>query len=183
VGRVTILAWLFAALICGMALGEGEETDTKTKGRPSVTVPSAPPPSVSGVLESDPSTVRVAVPADEPVRPILKRRELSLKQARELGLSLPNLVAVAKELRAEGEIDDSTSRAEKVAAITVRLHDKNPQAFSLGNVDWDAVFEFIDRLMGLIEKIMGRATAMTNDGCGAIEIASWSSHQLDRVQL
>jgi hypothetical protein len=152
VGRVKVLAvWLLAALVIGVAYGEGEDDDKKAKSRPAVTVPAAPPPPVSG----EAATVRIAT---EPgVRPgLLQRRELSFKQRRDLGLDIKNLVAIAKELLADGEIDDSSSRSDKAAAILARLHDKNPQAFSLGDIDWDALLDFIERLIGLIEKIMGR---------------------------
>lgn len=88
-------------------------------------------------------------PATSPIR-----RELSLRQLRDMGLTVEAIRDTLKELQDEGEIEPDMSRAEKSAAILVRLHDKNPQAFSFDSLD--RLLSFIERLIGIIERFAGR---------------------------
>lgn len=83
------------------------------------------------------------------------RRDLSFRQRRELGLTIANLAEIAKELKAEGEIDKDTPRSEVAAAIAVRLEAKNPAAFKgAAAIDLDSIIAFIERLLPLILKLI-----------------------------
>jgi len=73
---------------------------------------------------------------------------LSIKDRRELGLTVMNLSLIIKELRASGEIDSETSNAEMAAAVAVNLAGKHPEL--AGRVDWDVIISFIERLMPLV---------------------------------
>lgn len=81
------------------------------------------------------------------------RRELTLRERREMGLTVLNIAQVARELKQSGDIDAQTSQAEIAAAIAIKLESKNPQAFGAG-VDWDAILAFIERLLPLILKLI-----------------------------
>lgn len=79
------------------------------------------------------------------------RRELTIRQRREMGLNLASLIAVAKELKSDGQIDRDTPKSEVAAAIAVRLQSKNAAAFSsVGEQGWEDILALIEQLLPLI---------------------------------
>jgi hypothetical protein len=78
------------------------------------------------------------------------RRELTLRQTRELGLTLHNMASSYRELKAAGEIDDQSSEAETASAIAVHIASKNKAAFSNASLNWDAILAFISKWLPII---------------------------------
>lgn len=84
------------------------------------------------------------------------KRDLTVKERRSLGITLPNLVAIGTELKSDGEIDNSTPSAEVAAAIVVRLKSKTPTVFKGMPVnDWQAVLSLIERQSPIIVDLLG----------------------------
>lgn len=84
------------------------------------------------------------------------RRSLSIREARELGVTLASVRSCVQELREQGEIDETTSRAEIAALVTDRLMEKNQEAFAASaGLDWEAILAFIERLLPLILRLLG----------------------------
>jgi hypothetical protein len=77
-------------------------------------------------------------------------RGLTLRQRREIGLTLRNCIRVARGLNRDDELSDDPDIA--AGQIAVALAGENPQAFV--GVDWDAILEFIEKLIPLIMKII-----------------------------
>jgi hypothetical protein len=93
--------------------------------------------------------------ASAPTAKVAARRELTLRQRREMGLTLSNLAEIAKELKAEGEIDKDTPHAEGAALIASRLESKSPKSFAGSSAfDWQAILDLIERLMPFIMRLI-----------------------------
>ena len=75
---------------------------------------------------------------------------LTIRQRREMGLTLVNVRRVAKGLLDSGEISRDTPREEIAAAVLESLVSENPKAFADPGVDWDALLSFIERLLGIL---------------------------------
>ena len=91
------------------------------------------------------------------------------KQRREMGLTFRNIRRVMAEMQAAGELQDK-DRATIAVEVMGRLVDENPKAFQdaggIEDWDWDAILEFIEKLIPLIMQIIAMfsdATAMPLD--------------------
>jgi len=116
-----------------------------------------------------PATGAAAVPTPAATKPALDaapcytatcakdvlEKSLSWRQRRQLGLTIGNVREAMKALKDKGELSPDTN----VAATQVMAHliDANPTAWKeVGKdpaVDWDAILEFIARLIELILKL------------------------------
>ena len=75
---------------------------------------------------------------------------------RKRGVTFINLIRVAGELEAEGEISKDMTADEIAAAVLERIVAENPKAFEdVEAVDWDALLAFIERLLPIILQIIG----------------------------
>lgn len=81
------------------------------------------------------------------------RRELTWRDRKDMGLTVRELAPVYRELKKSGEIDDESSDGEIAAALSVKMSQKNPMAFK-GNIDWDAIIAFIEKMIPLILKLI-----------------------------
>lgn len=105
---------------------------------------------------------KAVVPAAEVAKPAAKaaakergNHSLNLRDRRAMGLTVGNLLALAKELRAEGAIDDDSTAAEEAAALAMKLREKTPHAFANANaMDWESIISFIEKLMPIIKMLM-----------------------------
>lgn len=95
----------------------------------------------------------------EPARPkpavqpqAVGRRDLSIREARKLGITLFSVRGHVKELRADGIIDDTTSNAEISALVLDRISAGDVDSFREG-VDLDSLLAFIESLIELIMKL------------------------------
>lgn len=82
-------------------------------------------------------------------------RELTIRQRRELGLTIPNMLSAIRELRDAGEIDSTTNRAEMAALVAARLEQRNPEAFGAVGLNWEAILAFIEALLPILLKLLG----------------------------
>lgn len=75
---------------------------------------------------------------------------LTIRQRRDMGLTLLNVRRVAKGLLDSGEITRDMPREEIAAAVLAVLTSENPKAFADPGVDWDALLSFIERLLAIL---------------------------------
>lgn len=103
------------------------------------------------------TTKTTETPADPTTVAAAPKRTLSLLQARKLGITLQSVRKEVEELKAAGEIDSSMSRAEIAALVTDRLSNKNQAAFKAAgaSLDWEAILNFIEKLLPIILKLLG----------------------------
>lgn len=79
---------------------------------------------------------------------------LSRRKRRELGLTVFGLARIAARLQKAGELDGLSS-VQKSAAILAEFYNSSLESVTADvSIDWDAVLEFIERLIELILKLM-----------------------------
>jgi hypothetical protein len=78
---------------------------------------------------------------------------VSRRDARKLGLTIRNLVSIARELKAAGQL--TGDREADAEAILSKAITKNPKAFADPALDWDAILAFIERILPLIMILFG----------------------------
>jgi hypothetical protein len=78
----------------------------------------------------------------------VESRGLTFKQRREMGLTLANCLRTAKKLKQAGVLSDDPDVAS--GQIAAELAGENPKAFADPSLDWDAILEFIEKLLPLI---------------------------------
>jgi hypothetical protein len=76
----------------------------------------------------------------------------------EMGLTFPNMLRVAKQLKASGELSEDADVA--AAQIAAALAGENPKAFAGPGIDWDAILAFIEKLLPLILQIISIFSAI-----------------------
>jgi len=94
-----------------------------------------------------------AATADTPTPAPTAGKRLTWKERRALGVTIRNVRRVMKDLKTEGVLSPDSD----IAAIQVldRLTVENPQAFkAVGDIDWDRLLEFLERLIELLLKIL-----------------------------
>jgi len=82
-------------------------------------------------------------------------RRLNRQERRRLGITLRNVRRVMADLEAAGELDQGDA-AGTAAQVLSRLIDEQPQQYKqlAGDIDWDRVLEFIEKLVELLLKII-----------------------------
>lgn len=87
--------------------------------------------------------------------PDLLSDRLGLLRRRRLGLTVGQLLPIVRDLKARGLIDDDNPSAAAVA-VAAHLHGVDPawQAEAKVGADWDAILDFIERLIPLILKLI-----------------------------
>lgn len=81
-------------------------------------------------------------------------RGLTFKQRRELGVTFGNIRRVLAEMQSKGEIPQGATAGDLAVMVAHQLVVENPQAASDPTLDWDALLEFIERLIPLILQII-----------------------------
>ena len=85
-----------------------------------------------------------------------KRTGLSFRQRREMGLTFRNVRKVLKDLReTDSEEFETLSHEELAVIVTDTLVVENSSAFHNAALDWDAILDFLTRLISLILKFFG----------------------------
>jgi signal transduction histidine kinase len=99
-----------------------------------------------------------STPADAPTPAVeqadtdVELRGVSRRDARKLGLTIREMISIARELKSAGEL---TGVAEIDAEqILERAISKNPKAFADPALDWDSILAFIERILPLILTIL-----------------------------
>ena len=102
------------------------------------------------------SNPQVETPTTEVAEMELVEGRIGIIQRRRMGLTLGNLIAVAREAKAQGRLDNAETHADMTAVLLQGLVASNPQQFAnVSGPDWDAIFEFIERLIPLIMLLIG----------------------------
>lgn len=86
---------------------------------------------------------------------VVEARGLTLRQRRDMGLTIVNITQETRKMMAEGVISKSTPKDEVAELVLERLVFQNPRAFGEASIDWDAVLAFIEKLLPLILTIIG----------------------------
>lgn len=95
------------------------------------------------------STPEAPVAAEAP-QPEL--RDLSRREARQLGLTIREITSIARELKSAGLLTgDRETDAEMILSKAI---ERNPKAFADPALDWDAILAFIERILPLILTIL-----------------------------
>ena len=81
------------------------------------------------------------------------KKGLSRKQRKEMGVTFRNIRRVMADMQQAGELEGLSS-AEISAEVLNRLIGDNPQAFGDPSVDWDALLEFIEKLIEIIMRLI-----------------------------
>lgn len=134
---VLVLGLVFATAFC--ALLQAAEPVAKSWAAGQATAAAAP------------SRGTAAVPATAGV----SEKRLGLLERRKLGLTIGQLRPVVKQMIDEGRLDPENHSAA-AAAVMDELASKNPSAWQdpMGAPDWDAILEFLEKLMPLILKLI-----------------------------
>ena len=111
------------------------------------------PPATTAAVEAV-AVAAAPAPATEPAgAPV----GLTIKQRRELGLTLNNLIRVTKQLKRDKKLEGLTH--DQIAVVVAeQLVVENPKAAADATIDWDAIIAFIERLIPLIMKIIALFT-------------------------
>ncbi len=81
------------------------------------------------------------------------RGGLTIRQRRELGLTIPNIAKTLRTLHAEGAIEQGMSRSEIAALVLDRMSAENP-AFAGEGVDLDGILAFLEAIIPLLMTIL-----------------------------
>jgi len=79
-------------------------------------------------------------------------RDLSRREARQLGLTIRELATIARELKAQGQL--TGNRETDAETILTKAIERNPKAFADPSLDWDAILAFIEKILPLILMIL-----------------------------
>ena len=110
--------------------------------------------------EKAPLVVEPVKPAAKPATTATARRGVSVRDARRLGITLLSVRSHRKALVESGDIDESTSRAEKASLVLERISADNHAAFGeQAGIDLDSLLSFIESLIELIERPFSDAAA------------------------
>ena len=103
---------------------------------------------------SDWSTPEPTPDAEPQLKPMKFRDGLSIRQRRDMGLTIRNIRRVIAKGQESGEITEDMTKAELSVYVANELLQDNPGAFQDPNLDWDALLEFIEKLLPLIMSII-----------------------------
>lgn len=103
-----------------------------------------PPPSPVPAMDATPAN---------PAHVIDASKRLTFKQRRALGLTFRNVRVKMTEMADAGELE-GLSQSEMAAEVLNRIVADNPQAFRDPAIDWDALLEFLERLIPIILQLI-----------------------------
>lgn len=79
---------------------------------------------------------------------------MTMRERRQRGLTLRNLVKVSRQLKESGELTSDMPRDEMAELILEAVVAEDPKAFAEVGLDWDAIIAFIEKLLPLILTII-----------------------------
>lgn len=115
---------------------------------------------VEEAVDADPADVALDpnVDDDHPAFANAERMErfnrLTFRERRKLGLTMRDLLATARQLKERGRLGDDLTKSEYAAELAYSSVSQNMDAYAKMGVDWDAIIEFIERLVPIIEWII-----------------------------
>lgn len=84
------------------------------------------------------------------------RAALSLREARNMGITVQSVAQAVRELNEDGAIDAHSTDAEVSAQVAQKLFKQNTAAWGdPKTVNWDAILAFIEKLLPLIMALLG----------------------------
>jgi len=81
-------------------------------------------------------------------------KRLNLLERRRLGLTIRNVKPIVERLQAEGQITEETPPSTAAVMVFEELVSADPKAYADASIDWDAVLEFLEKLIPLIIAII-----------------------------
>ncbi len=82
------------------------------------------------------------------------RGSLSLRQRRDLGLTIPNIANALRDLQKDGLLEKDMDRSVVAALVLERLAAQNPKSYAAPELDIDAIIAFIEAILPLIMMII-----------------------------
>ena len=79
---------------------------------------------------------------------------LGIRKRRAMGLTFRGIGKATAALMKSGEITGDEDHSIIAAAVLAKIQGDNPEAFADPGVDWDALIEFIERLLPIILQII-----------------------------
>jgi hypothetical protein len=108
------------------------------------------PPAIETTVDESGETPAPVVNEGPRVR---KMGDLTWRERRKMGLTLRNVMRVTKELGKAGELE-GVSQSEVSAMVLDKIMGENPRAFNDPSIDFDALLDFIERLIPLIMRLI-----------------------------
>jgi hypothetical protein len=78
--------------------------------------------------------------------------KLSMRERRDMGLTIPAMVKAAKKLKKAGALSSDPDIA--ASQILNELIAANPKAFAKPGIDWEGILAFIEKLLPIILKFI-----------------------------
>ena len=77
-------------------------------------------------------------------------KSLTWRQRQDLGLTIPKISAVLKDLQKEGQLEKGMDKSVVAAMVLERLSAENPRAYSDRDIDIETILKFIEAILPLI---------------------------------
>lgn len=79
---------------------------------------------------------------------------MTMRERRQRGLTLRNMLRVSRQLKESGELTKGMSDDEMAEAILEAIVTEDPKAFGEPGIDFDAILEFIKKWLPIIMSII-----------------------------
>lgn len=106
-------------------------------------------PAITAAAAAPAATNKAAARSDE----LFGRGSLTIRQRRELGLTIPAIAKTLRQLQAEGSLEPGMSRSEMAALVLDRMSAENP-AYAAEGIDLDGILAFLEAILPLILQII-----------------------------
>lgn len=77
-------------------------------------------------------------------------KSLTWRQRQDLGLTIPKISEVLRDLQKEGQLEKGMDRSVVAAMVLERLSAENPRAYGDRDIDIEAILKFIETILPLI---------------------------------
>jgi len=103
----------------------------------------------------------------------IRADRMTLRQRRELGLTVANVRRVVKDLEQSGQIEAGTDPATVSLMVAGVLMEENQAVYSglPPAFDWDKFMEFVERIVELVMKIIGLFSYHAPAGAETLAVA------------
>jgi len=149
-----------AVACCAGAIGVAQDPE-----EPEIREPGDRPAAVGwGDVKIKPQAVNVAG---------IRAERMSLRERRELGLTVGNVRRIVRDLHKAGEIDSQTDPATVSLMVTDRLMTENATTYSQlsPQFDWDSFLAFVEKIVELVMRIISLFSYSVPAGSGADGLA------------
>ena len=77
-------------------------------------------------------------------------KSLTWRQRQDLGLTIPKISAVLRDLQKEGQLEKGMDKSVVAAMVLDRLSAENPRAYADRDIDIETILKFIEAILPLI---------------------------------